>query len=121
MDVHLIDPIAARNAIAAGFGSFMCILVTRKMGWLNVLTLFIVGQITAYYFTVPIAAWFGRAPNMYGVIGFTIGAFAMMVWGALINLIQNLHDDPQGTITWLWRLVKGGAGPPDPKDKGGAK
>ena len=87
-------------------------MVTRKLGWFYVLTLFLVGQITAYYFAVPIAIWRGLSMDYYGVVGFIIGLLGMLFWGAVIALAQNLHDDPRGTVTWLYGLWKGrGAGP----------
>lgn len=118
---HILDPDEARIATAAGFGSFVFLMITRNLGWLYVVTLFGVGQVTAYYFTVPIALWRGWTPSSYGVIGFTIGAFGMLLWGAVIKLAQNLHDDPRGTVSWAWRLWKGnsyGSSNPNDEDRG---
>lgn len=111
---HLLDPEQARIATAAGFGSFVFLVVKRNLGWAFVLTLFAVGQITAYYFTIPLALWRGWSMQAYGVIGFTIGALGMLIWGAIIQFAQSLHDDPRGTLSWAWRLWKG-------KDGGSAK
>lgn len=102
-----IDPDQVRIATAAGFGSFVFLMVTRNLGWVFVLTLFLVGQFTAYYFTIPVAMWRGWPMTSYGVIGFTIGALGMMLWGAVIKFAQNLHDDPAGTVSWFWRLWRG--------------
>lgn len=106
--MHLVDPITARELIAAGLGSFVFLLVTRRLGWLSVLSLFIVGQITAYYFTMPIAAWLRYGDAALGPIGFFIGLTAMLFWGGVLTLVQKLHDDPLGTITYLLRLWRGG-------------
>jgi hypothetical protein len=106
----LLDQMQTAIQTAAGFGSFVYVLVTRKMGWINVLTLFLVGQITAYYVTIPLAVWRGFTPSYYGVLGFSIGALAMLIWGAVINVAQSLHDDPKGTLTGFWRLWRGGNG-----------
>jgi hypothetical protein len=111
---HFLSPEEARIATAAGFGSFVFLMITRNLGWVYVLTLFVVGQITAYYFTIPVTVWFGWSMNAYGVAAFMTGAFAMLFWGAVIHLAQKLHDDPMGTLGWAWRLWRGGAGG-DPK------
>lgn len=104
---HIIEPTQVPIQTAAGFGSFVFLMITRKMGWINVLILFAVAQITAYYFTVPIAMWRGWSPQMYGTLGFTIGAFAMVAWSAVIALATSFRDDPKGTLTWAWRLWRG--------------
>lgn len=114
---HLLDPTQAKIATAAGLGSFVFLMTTRNLGWVFVLTLFLVGQFTAFYFTIPIAEWRGWSMQTYGVIGFTIGALGMMLWGAVIKLVQNLRDDPAGTLTWIWRLWKGGSSPEDTNPK----
>lgn len=104
---HVIAPEQVPIQTAAGFGSFVFLMITRKMGWINVLVLFVVAQLTAYYFTIPIAHWRGWSSDMYGTLGFTIGVFAMVAWGALLSLATQLQEDPKGTVTWLWRLWKG--------------
>jgi hypothetical protein len=104
---HLLTPDEARVATAAGLGSFVFLMLTRQMGWLHVLTLFIIGQITAYYFTMPVAVWRGWSPSSYGTIGFTIGLLGMLFWGAVLQLAQNLRDDPKEMLSWLRRLWKG--------------
>jgi len=104
---HILDPTQVRIATAAGLGSFVFLMVTRRLGWFYVLTLFLVGQITAYYFTEEIATWRGWSMESYGVIGFTIGLLGMLFWGAVLTLAQSLHDDPRGTVTWLYGLWKG--------------
>lgn len=105
---HLLDPDQARIATAAGLGSFVFLMVTRNLGWVFVITLFLVGQFSAYYFTMPFAEWRGWMPQTYGMIGFTIGALGMLIWGAVIKLAQNLRDDPSGTLTWATKLWRGG-------------
>lgn len=109
---HLLDPDQARIATAAGLGSFVFLMVTRNLGWIFVLTLFLVGQFTAYYFTMPIAEWRGWSMAAYPTIGFTIGSLGMVAWNAVIKLGQTLSDDPMGTVTWAWRLFRGGGQPP---------
>lgn len=107
---HLVDAEQARIATAAGFGSFVFLMVTRNLGWLYVLALFLVGQISAYYFTIPFAHWRGWSPESYPMAGFTIGLFAMAFWSTVVKLAQGAHDDPFGTATSLLRLWRGGSG-----------
>lgn len=114
---HLIDPEQARIATAAGFGSFVFLTLTRGLGWVYVVTLFVVGQITAFYFTMPIAEWRGWSMQTYAVIAFTIGALAMLAWEAVIKFAQTFRDDPAGTVTSVWRLWRGD--PKQPPEKKG--
>src|SRR5262245_48455617 len=104
---HLINPEQVPIQTAAGFGSFVFLVMTRKLGWINVAILFAVAQLTAFYFTMPFALWWGWSMAMYGPLGFTIGAFAMIGWSAVLALATKLQDDPQGTLTWAWRLWRG--------------
>lgn len=104
---RFIDPAHAATAAAAAAGSLTALLVTRKYRGLQALTFFVIGQFTAFYFTVPLAMWFGFGDGALGWIGFTIGVVGMLFWAAVLSLVQNVVDDPKGTITWAWSLWKG--------------
>lgn len=97
----------AAIATAAAAGSFVALLVTKAGSWKQILILFVVGQLTAAYWTIPIAAWLGFTMESYGWLGFLIGATAMLIWGAVMTLVKGLADDPRGTIQWAKELWKG--------------
>jgi hypothetical protein len=106
---HLFTPEKAGIQTATAAGSLVALLTTRKYAWAHALTLFMVGQITAFYWTVPIAETFKWGTEYYGPVGFFIGAVGMLIWGGIIALGQNLSQDPMGTLTWafkLWRRDK---------------
>ena len=109
MDFHLLEPEQVRIATAAGLGSFVYLMVTRNLGWIYVLSLFAVGQFTAFYFTVPVAAWRGWSMATYGLLAFVIGAMGMLLWSTVIKIANNLHDDPWGTASRAWKLWRGGS------------
>jgi hypothetical protein len=93
---------------AAAAGSFVALMVTKVGSWKQVVVLFVVGQLTAFYFTVPIARdWLDFDMSAYGWIGFLIGATAMLVWGGVMSLFKSLADDPKETLQWLRELWKG--------------
>ena len=110
--LHLFPPEKAGIQTATAAGSLVALMVTRKYAWVHALTLFIVGQITAFIWTVPIAEAFRWSTDYYGPIGFLIGMIGMLIWGGVIALGQNLADDPRGTLSWAFRLWRG-----DPKDR----
>lgn len=105
--MHFFSPQQTSIMTAAAAGSFIALLVTRKPGWLHVLTLFLVGELTAFYWSDIIVAWLGWSPDTVKNVAFTIGALGMLVWGAIVNLFQKVHDDPTGTIDWAYGLWKG--------------
>lgn len=107
---HLFSPDQTQIATATAAGSFVALLVTQRPGWLHVFTLFVVGQITALYWTEPMVAWFGWTMAAYRPFGFIFGAVGMLIWGGILSLVQQLHDDPLGTITWAWGLWRGNNG-----------
>jgi hypothetical protein len=95
---------------AAAAGSFVALLVTKVGSWKQMLVLFVVGQLTAFYFTVPLARVTGFDMAAYGWIGFLIGATAMLVWGSVMSLFKSLAEDPKGTLQWALELWKGRRG-----------
>jgi hypothetical protein len=97
-------------ATAAAAGSFVALMATKIGSWQQVIVLFVVGQLTAFYFTIPVAHWRGLDMNAYGWIGFLIGMLAMLVWGGLISLAKSLAEDPKGTLQWARELWKGKGG-----------
>jgi Sec-independent protein secretion pathway component TatC len=107
MEFNLLDPAKASIQTATALGSFVTLLVTRKYGWLYAISLFIVGQITAYYFTVPVAMRLGYGMDSYGAIGFSIGALALLVWGGIIAMAQSFMADPIAVFGRIWRTWKG--------------
>jgi len=105
--MRLIDSMQAAIAAAAAAGSFTALLVTRKYRGLQACAYFVIGQFTAFYFTVPVADWLELSERAYGWIGFTIGVVGMLFWGAAVSLFQALVEDPKGTLSWAWSLWKG--------------
>lgn len=110
---HWIDPARVNVQGATAAGSFVALLSSRKYRGLHAITLFVVGQVTAYYWTLPLAEAFHWNMNFYGPIGFSIGAVGMLIWGGIVALAQNLYDDPKGTLTWAWRTWKGNSNASD--------
>lgn len=92
---------------AAAAGSFVALLVTRKPGWLHVLTLFFVGELTAFYWSDSVIMLLGWSQEYVKNVAFTIGAVGMLLWGGVLNLFQKVNDDPFGTISDLWGLWRG--------------
>lgn len=90
---------------AAAFGSFAALLVTKKYQWAHVLVYFLIGQVTAFYFTTSIVDGLGWDPTNYSWVGFTIGVVGMLFWGGIIKLFENLRDDPRGTLEWAKALI----------------
>lgn len=118
---HLLDPVTASNLFAAGFGSTVYLVIRRNFGWSIVLTVFFVALVSAFYLTIPFALALGWSMAWYIFIAFCIGAFGFLIWGSIFNLLQTLHDDPQGTLSYWWRMWKGGGGnlaQRNPKDGG---
>lgn len=105
--MHFFTPQETSIMTAAAAGSFIALLVTRKAGWLHVLTLFLVGELTAFYWSNFVVAWLGWHDDTVKNIAFTIGALGMLVWGAIMNLFQRAHDDPFGTIAKAYGLWRG--------------
>lgn len=104
--MHFFTPQQTSILTAAAAGSFIALLLTRKIGWLHVLTLFAVGELTAFYWTVPIALKFGLTDWLSNV-AFSLGALGMLIWGAILKVFERVHDDPTGTISWAYGLWKG--------------
>ena len=109
---HLFDPINTSIQFAAWAGAAVYLAFRRSFGWSVVLTVFFVTQLGAFYLTIPLANRFGLAMQL-AFTAFCIGALGFLIGGAIFSLLQNLHDDPQGTVTWAWRLWRGGVGPKD--------
>ena len=83
--------------------------MTKKYQWAHVLVYFLIGQVTAFYFTAAIVDGLSWEPKNYSWVGFTIGVVGMLFWGGAIKLFENLRDDPKGTLTWaktLWEREK---------------
>lgn len=107
---RFFDSMQTAIATAAAAGSFTALLVTRKYRGLQALAFFVIGQLTAFYFTVPIADWLGFGDSAYGWIGFVIGVGGMLFWAGALKIFQEFTDDPRGTIKWFRALWKGGEG-----------
>lgn len=105
---RFIDSMHTAIATAAAAGSFTALMVTRKYAWAQALTYFVIGQATAFYFTVPISERFGLGSSAYGWIGFLLGVFGMLFWGGVLKIFLDFTEDPKGTLNWLRTLWKGG-------------
>lgn len=103
---HLFTPEQAAIARATAAGWVVAMVVLRR-GWLEIVSWFLVGQLSSYYWTDLIARYFGFEMNP-GAVGFLIGAGGMFVWTALFTVGTKLSQDPLGTIQQIWRIRKGG-------------
>jgi hypothetical protein len=106
--MHIVDPDKAHIATATAAGSFVALLLTRRFTPLYVLNLIVIGQVSAFYFTIWIAQAFNLTPLAWPPIAFTIGLLGMYAWDALISILTKLKDDPAGMVTAVTRLWKGG-------------
>jgi len=107
--VHIFSPDESAIAGATAAGTFVAVLL-RRPGYIQVLTWFAVGQVTSFYFVLPIAIYLMLAMVYYRPLGFLIGAIGMLVWGAVFSFWNKVGDDPIGTIGGLWRLFRGQGG-----------
>lgn len=105
---HFIDPETATIIAGAAAGSLIVPMV-RKLegGWKVAAQLFVVGQISAFYATVYIAMLFGVAMAYYGGVAGLVGVVAWFFWGGVIGVFLKFREDPLGTITGWWRLIRG--------------
>lgn len=104
---HFIDPVKTPIATATGFGVFLALLVTRRFAWLHAITLFVVAEITSYYFAIPLADRMGWGMAAYAPIGCLMGIFALSFWAGLMVIIDKFKDNPLGTVGDIWRLWRG--------------
>ncbi len=118
--IHWFDPINTSIQWAAWWGAAFYLVARRNFGWSVVLPVVFITQILAFYVTIPFAMWRGWSMGTYIFIAFCIGAVGFLISGAIFNVLQSLHDDPQGTVSFWWRLWRGLAPRDDPKDGGGA-
>lgn len=107
--IHFFTPEETAIAGATAAGTFVALLV-RRPGWLQMLTWFIVGQLTSYYWAIPLIMWAGWSMLYYRPAGFMFGAVGMLVWTAIFAFSQRLSEDPLGTFATLWRTWKGQGG-----------
>ncbi len=113
---HILDPVYTSILSAAAIGSAVFVSLRRNLGWSAVLSIFFVNLALAFYVTIPFATWRGWSMAAYTFIAFCIGLFGFLLSGAALNLLQSLHDNPQGTLDWARTFWRGGSGP-----EGGAK
>lgn len=111
MDVmRFFSPTESDVFSAAGAGFFTSLLVTRQFGWWQTLSAFFAVELTSYFFLVPFFVI-----EMWSMAAARAGAFAwglvgMLCLGAILSFAKQFHDDPQGTFSWVWRLVRGQTG-----------
>lgn len=102
---HLLTQEQAAIAWATGAGWLVAMIVLRRP-WLEIVSWFLVGQVSSFYWVVPIAMAMGWA-MYHEPIGFFWGAFGMFVWTGFAAIFTKLSTDPIGTIQTLWRLRQG--------------
>jgi len=115
--IHLFSPNEAAIAVAAAAGSFATLMVGQKGGWMECSGLFLVGQMTAYYWTVPILMWLMWTEAGQRPIGFVLGACGFALWGAIVRLTGGLHDDPLGTLGRIRRIWRGSGSDRDEEER----
>lgn len=106
---HFLSPDETAIAGATAAGTFVALLL-RRPGYVQMLSWFVIGQLTSFYFVVPIALYFMMAMAYYRPLGFMIGAIGMLIWSFVFSFTQKFVDDPLGTIGSVWRLWKGESG-----------
>lgn len=105
-ELHLFTPDETAIAGATAAGTFVALLV-RRPDWRAMLSWFIVGQLTSFYWVVPGIMFLGWSMDYYRSAGFAFGALGMLLWTAIFALSQKLSEDPVGTIATLWRTIRG--------------
>lgn len=103
---HFFTPDEAGIAGATAAGTFVALLV-RRPDWRAMLSWFIVGQLTSFYWAATLAMWIALGDRP---VGFAIGAICILLWTAIFSLSQKLSEDPLGTIASLWRTFRGQGG-----------
>lgn len=106
-DFHLVTPEQAAIARATAAGWLVAMIVLRR-GWVEVVSWFLVGQLSSYYWVLPLAMAAGLAMGWHEPIAFGFGAGGMFVWTAIFTVGSKLSTDPLGTIQQIWRIRKGG-------------
>jgi len=109
MGFHLISPDEMAILAASFWGSFVALLVKRP-DWKAMASWFIVGQLTSFYWVIPVVMWWGLDMFFYQGVGFAFGALGMIIWTIIYSLSQKLTEDPLGTIDSLWRTFRGQKG-----------
>lgn len=104
---HLLTPAESEIALAAAAGSFIALTLDRPVGWFRCSLLFAIGQLTAYYWTLPVLAWFGAGAGWNRPIGFIFGASGMGLAGGLLRFSKGVSDDPLGFVGRAVRIWRG--------------
>lgn len=108
MDFNIIDPVTANIQGACAAGSLVALTTQRRFAWAYALSLVVVGQVTAWYFTIPLADLFMIRMSLYVVIAFSYGALAFMIWSGVVQIGQSFMTDPVGLATRVIRAWRGG-------------
>ena len=106
---HLLTPDETAIAKATAIGTFVVILI-RRPPWIEIVSCFLVGQLTAYYWVVAICLYWMVSDDYYGVVAWLLGAFGQVIWSAVYQFFERLKDDPVGTVDRLWRSIRGQSG-----------
>lgn len=88
-------------------GLVTLILLTKKFGWASLVSSLIVAELTMIAVIVPILMLRAWPLGAYRPIAFATGFGGTYVLGAAVNFLENLRDDPKGTISWLWSFRNG--------------
>ena len=97
----------AAIAMAAAAGSFVALMVAKRTRWAEILTLFVIGQITAFYWTIFVAQRLGFGMEAYGWVGFLLGFLGMAFWGTVAKVAESFLADPKASINWALDIWKG--------------
>lgn len=106
---HLLTPDETAIAKATAAGTFLAVLI-RRPPWLEIVTWFLVGQLTTYYWVAAICLWWMLGPDYYGVMACFLGAVGHMIWSALFQFFERLKNDPLGTLAGVLRSFRGQSG-----------
>ena len=90
----------------------LCVLIvlTRKFGWISIVSSLVVAEITTIAVVVPLLMLRAWSLGSYRPTAFAVGFAGTFVLGAIANLLEKLSADPQGTVGWAYRLWKGQGG-----------
>jgi len=106
LDFHLLTPDETAIAKAAAIGTFVAVLI-RRPPWLEIVTWFLIGQLTSYYWVAAVCLYWMLGPYSYGVVAWSWGAFGHFIWSAAFQTFDRLKNDPLGTVERIWRSFRG--------------
>ena len=111
--IHWLEAAQSSVQSAAAGGSFVGMLTSRtQFSWKASASLFLVGQVLAFFIALPLATWLMMKMTYYPALGLGIGLIGFYAMGGIVAFAQNFASDPWGTLLKVWGLWKGGGASP---------